>query len=168
MDEVAQNRAQQAALYGAPLNEVLGHCAASLGVTQSALAGLLGISAPMVSQLINGHRIKIANPAAAQRLRQLSELVAEVDAGRLRADEVAGLMQATGPSPLTMTQTRQRTVAVEVQELFRGAASAADYLDAAKKLRGEHPEIAELLLVYGTERADRAEALTQRLQRPRG
>ena len=67
MSDVAEVRSKQGELYGAPLNEVLQRCSAALELNQSQMAKLLGISAPMLSQLINGHRIKLANPAAGTR-----------------------------------------------------------------------------------------------------
>lgn len=168
MDDVTANRAQQADIYGAPLGDILGHCAAVLGLRQQGLAGLLGLSAPMLSQLMTGHRIKIANPTAAERLRLLVDLVGQVDAGELTPEAVVERMQGTVvASPLTATSTRgdRDPLSDEVQAIFRATASAGDYLAAAQLLEASHPDIAELLRVYGTERADRARDHTQRLRR---
>ncbi|GAB2475744.1 DNA-binding protein [Luteococcus sediminum] len=164
MDETEHTRAQQAELYGAPLADILGHCAAVLGLNQGGIASLLGISAPMVSQLINGHRIKIANPTAAARLRQVEEAVAEVEAGRLTVEQALTQLRSQPAAALTGTLTRSRSLGAEVQELFRAAAPATDYLAAAERLAEDLPAVAELLRVYGAERTDRAEALTQRLR----
>lgn len=163
VDDVSANRAQQAALYGAPLGEVIGHCAGVLGLRQQEVAALLGLSAPMVSQLMSARRIKIANPVAAERLRTMVELVAQVDDGLLDADEVLARMHQPA-APLTST-TRAAQTSDEVQALFRATASAADYLQAAQRLDEDFPGIATLLRIYGTERADRAQEYTLRLQR---
>lgn len=167
VDDVSANRAQQAALYGAPLGEVIGHCAGVLGLRQQEVAALLGLSAPMVSQLMSARRIKIANPVAAERLRTMVELVAQVDDGLLDADEVLARMhQPAAPlTSTTRTSARAAQTSDEVQALFRTTASAADYLQAAQRLDDDFPGIATLLRIYGTERADRAQEHTLRLQR---
>ena len=46
------------------LGDVLDRCRAVLGLNQSRLAALLGISAPMLSQVMSAQRIKIGNPNA--------------------------------------------------------------------------------------------------------
>ncbi|WP_394277219.1 DNA-binding protein [Luteococcus sp.] len=165
MDDVSANRAQQAALYGAPLGEVIGHCAGVLGLRQQEVAALLGLSAPMVSQLMSARRIKIANPVAAERLRMMVELVAQVDDGLLDVEEaMARMNEPTAPlTSTTRTGTRAAQTSDEVQALFRATASAADYLEAARRLDDDFPGIATLLRVYGTERADRAQEHTLHL-----
>ena len=65
---------QQRALYGASLAQLTGDVMASFGLSQAALARILGLSAPMLSQLISGHRVKIGNPAAVHRLQALVAL----------------------------------------------------------------------------------------------
>ncbi|GAB2475807.1 DNA-binding protein [Luteococcus sediminum] len=165
MDDVSANRAQQAALYGAPLGEVIGHCAGVLGLRQQEVAALLGLSAPMVSQLMSARRIKIANPVAAERLRMMVELVAQVDDGLLDVEEaMARMNEPTAPlTSTTRTGTRAAQTSDEVQALFRATAPAADYLEAARRLDDDFPGIATLLRVYGTERADRAQEHTLHL-----
>ncbi|MDE9367038.1 DNA-binding protein [Luteipulveratus sp. YIM 133132] len=73
--EIARNQAQQARLYGEPLGPLLRRLTASLGITQARLAELLGLSAPMLSQLASARRVKIGNPAVVVRLRGLIDLV---------------------------------------------------------------------------------------------
>ncbi len=157
------NRAEQARIYGAPLSEILGHCAAVLDVSRASLAGLLGISAPMLSQLMNARRIKIANPAAAERLRGLVDITARVDAGELSAVRARELLEASAEShvPLTQATARHtRPVSASIQEVFRGVASAGDYLRAAERLEPDYPAVAELLRVFGAEKADIAARYT--------
>lgn len=157
-------RARQAALYGAPLSQVLGRCGAALGLNQAGLAHLLGISAPMLSQLINARRIKIANPVAAARLTRMVSLVAEVEEGRLPAGVAIAQLEADSSVELpvtTLTAHLPRTIASQVQELFRATANAQDYLRAAELVRPVSPEIAELLQVFGAGRLDAAENLAR-------
>lgn len=67
---------QQRALYGAPLGELVGQVRDRLGLTQTQVAEVLGLSAPMLSQLVSGHRVKIGNPAVVHRLQALLVLAA--------------------------------------------------------------------------------------------
>ena len=57
------NLAQQRMLYGEPLADTTARVMTALGLTQAKLAQVLQISAPMLSQLISAHRVKIGNPA---------------------------------------------------------------------------------------------------------
>lgn len=90
--DVARTLEQQRDWYGAPLGEVFEGLCGSLGVSQAALARLLGLSPAMVSQLRNGQRAKIANPAAAHRLSRLIDLVGLVDTGAMTPQQA--LLQA--------------------------------------------------------------------------
>lgn len=167
--DVAQIRARQVALYGEPLQAVLGRCAQSLFLTQARMSELLGISAPMLSQLINGHRIKIGNPAAAQRLQWMVQIAQQVDEGTLSIGEAMDQLKENAESPaafraLPTVARRERHVAIEIQELCRLTACASDFLEAAAQLRKTYPEIAEFLTVFGTERADRAVEYANKLR----
>ncbi len=154
--DLQQNREAQRRLYGAPLGELLGGHAARLGLTQARLAALLGVSPPMLSQLMNARRIKIGNPAAAHRLQVLHELAPEVESGAMTLDELVAAVESTHGEDVLTTRTSARTSTRErvglLQEVFREAASASEHLDAAALLQDEHPRIAELLRVYGAER----------------
>jgi predicted transcriptional regulator len=157
----AQRRAQaeQLRLYGAPLGDLLRDVAAVLGLSQGGLATVLGISAPMVSQLASGHRTKIGNPAAVARLQRLVELTAEVRDGALQPQEALARLgeETEGPVLTRSTRISPRRGAESVQRLFRAVAPAADYLAAAELLRDRYPEVAELVRVYGAGRLDAAE-----------
>jgi transcriptional regulator with XRE-family HTH domain len=158
--EIERNRAEQTRLYGEPLQSLLGRYCTVLELTQSRLAGLLSISAPMLSQLINGHRVKLANPNSGQRLQALHEAVADVQQGRL--DPAAAVEALTGEprSDIFTARTRvePRAVVRQLQDLFRQTASADEFAAAAAMVAGSHPEIAELLTAYGVARTDAAVA----------
>ena len=64
-------RELQRGWYGEPLGELFRRLIADLGLNQSRLAAVLGLSAPMLSQLMSGQRAKIGNPDVAQRLQAL-------------------------------------------------------------------------------------------------
>lgn len=102
----------------APLSDVFKRCGQALGLNQSELARLLGISAPMLSQLINPRRIKIANPVAAARLTRMVSLADEVRTGLLTAADAIG-READGVSEIpvaTLIRSLPRTTASQVQE----------------------------------------------------
>jgi transcriptional regulator with XRE-family HTH domain len=62
---------RQTERYGAPLADPVRHITKTLGISQARLARVLGISAPMLSQLMSGQRISLADPTALTRLRAL-------------------------------------------------------------------------------------------------
>ncbi|ADD41490.1 DNA-binding protein [Stackebrandtia nassauensis] len=156
---VERNRRQQTELYGQPLGDLLGGIARQLGLNQARLAGVLGLSAPMLSQLMSGQRAKIGNPEAAQRLQALIDLSGEVAAARLSPDQVparlaeigaqAGALSTTGNTGM---RPNAATAARTVQNLLRAIAGAQEVLSAAATLEREHPELAEFLRVYGAGR----------------
>lgn len=163
MADVDASRTAQREIYGEPLGTVVDRCRGTLGLTQGRVAALLGISAPMLSQLVSGQRIKIGNPSAVARLRVMVEATDAVAAGRLPvADAIARIEAAGGPGELltgaTTRRASARETAEQVQSLFRRVASAPDYLAAADRVEAGHPEIAELLRVYGAGRTDDAVA----------
>jgi transcriptional regulator with XRE-family HTH domain len=100
MDQTALNLQQQTELYGEPLGELVRRVLAPLGLTQGALAQVIGLSAPMLSQLMSAQRVKIGNPAVLSRLHALDELahlavIGEVDPNDL-PDEIDRIRGVTG------------------------------------------------------------------------
>ncbi|HET6987104.1 MAG TPA: DNA-binding protein [Kribbella sp.] len=88
MDQTAHNLQQQIELYGETLGDVVRRVAPPLGLTQSALAQVIGLSAPMLSQLMSAQRVKIGNPAVVSRLRAVSELADLAVAGGINPDDI--------------------------------------------------------------------------------
>lgn len=151
-------REAQAEIYGEPLGDILARCGRVLGLNQAQLAAVLGISAPMLSQLVNGRRVKIGNPVAAQRLQVMHDAVETIERGDLTVEEALGRIAQVhgGGEILTTRRSTRDDVVGEVQDLFRRVASASDHLAAAELLAGTYPEIAEMLRVYGAGRTDEA------------
>jgi transcriptional regulator with XRE-family HTH domain len=162
--EVERNRRAQTEVYGEPLNVLLGRCGTALGLNQAQLAGLLGVSAPMLSQLINGHRAKLGNPAAGGRLQRMRDLLIDLEAGRIGVAEALDQLERNRTVDVfTMTtRTDADDTARAVQELFRATAAASEFLQAAEALTPTHPQIAELLRVYGASRTAEAVAHLRR------
>ena len=153
-----RSRQEQTRLYGAPLGDLVGELGETLGVSQARIAKLVGISAPMLSQLASGHRVKIGNPTAVVRLQHLLGGARDVAAGRENAaDVVAGLEGERADQILTRSsQVSSRRGAAEIQHLLRAVASAEELLAAAALLADEHPGLAEVVRVYGAGRNDEA------------
>lgn len=187
-DAVARNRALQTEWYGEPLGDRVRPLLGRLGLSQSGLAGVLGLSAPMLSQLMSGQRAKISNPAVLHRLMAVEDLVADPGFGalpaadvRARLEEIRGETAAT-TSGLRMAESGRAAPAGRageapkgedgtggagrpageparlVQALLREVASAAEIDAAADLIAGRFPELAEVLRVYGTGRTSEAEA----------
>lgn len=174
MDPVSRNRAHQTEWYGRPLGELLGALLARLGITQAGLAETLGLSAPMLSQLMSGQRAKISNPAVLARLLAVQALVDDPGFDRMPPDAVrARLTAIRAEAPTTARnlrlpepppQANGDTVGA-VQALLRAVASAAEVETAATRLDPDLPELAELLRAYGTGRTDAARAHYRRVMR---
>ncbi len=162
MADVEANRAAQRELYGEPLGDVLGRCRAVLQLNQSRLAALLGISAPMLSQVMSAQRIKIGNPNAVRRLQVMVECVAGVEAGGLTIEQALAEVADAGASGEALTGTARRTspreTAAAVQAVFRSVASATDHLAAADAVAQQFPAVADLLRTYGAGSLDEAAA----------
>lgn len=166
-DPAARARELQRGWYGEPLGELFRRLITELGLNQSRLAGVLGLSAPMLSQLMSGQRAKIGNPVVTQRLQALTALAARVADGEVGDEEARARMEeirlGTG-SPVLVTTSQPtvvpsgRRVVREIQSLLRTLASAEEAVAAADLLAPSHPGLAEFLRVYGAGRTDEAVA----------
>jgi transcriptional regulator with XRE-family HTH domain len=129
LDAVRRNRELQRRFYGEPLGDRLRRLLGALDVSQVVLAEALGVSSPMLSQLMSGRRAKIGSPAVLGRLVLLERRVVAGGAGRGEA-AVARLLaevraaQPPAPAPAPDPYDVLRTVAGP-DELAR----AADTLD---------------------------------------
>ena len=153
-----RNQAVQSELYGAPLGELLDDLTAAFGVSRGTLAQTLGLSAPMLSQLASGHRVKIGNPSAVHRLQRMVAALPDIHAGRLDPGEAMRSIEAESPGQV-LTRTSElvrRRGAADVAQVLRSAASADELAQAAALLDERFPELAEVLRVYGTGRAEQA------------
>src|SRR4029079_1155631 len=84
-EATARARELQRNWYGEPLGALFRKLIDDLGLNQARLAGVLGLSAPMLSQRMSGQRAKIGNPAVVQRVQLLQELAAQVADGSVSA-----------------------------------------------------------------------------------
>ncbi len=70
---MANNRARQRELYGAPLGDRVRRLTGLLGISQARLARVLGLSPAMLSQLVSARRVKIGDPTVLARLLLLDQ-----------------------------------------------------------------------------------------------
>jgi transcriptional regulator with XRE-family HTH domain len=168
-DVVIRNRARQIEWYGEPLHDRFRRLLDRLRLPQSALADVIGLSAPMLSQLMSGQRAKISNPTVVSRLMAVEAMVAEPGFATLSAEEVRERLdqvrsQNTTPSYLSvpaaqrLPATRSADPVAGIQALLRGLASAAEIEDAARLIEAHHPDLATMLRVYGNGRTADARA----------
>lgn len=150
-DVVSRNRQQQADWYGEALGDTVQRLTAVLGLTQGQLASVVGLSAPMLSQLASGQRAKIANPSVLARFQALAELAASPGLQERRADEVAREVERVRSLDANAftTGTRPVEAAAGVGRVLREAASPAEIARAAALLDAEHPGLARVLRVHG-------------------
>ncbi|QIM21506.1 DNA-binding protein [Phycicoccus sp. HDW14] len=108
---------QQRSLYGAPLADLVSEATRALGLTQGRLAEVLGLSAPMLSQLLSGQRVKIGNPAAVHRLQAVLALARQ--ASGLSADAVAHRLAEIRAEQATLTSDPASDAAAAARALGR-------------------------------------------------
>ena len=92
-EATARARELQRSWYGEPLGALFRRLIDDLGLNQARLAAVLGLSAPMLSQLMSGQRAKIGNPAVVQRVQALQELAGQVADGSVSAAEATDRME---------------------------------------------------------------------------
>ncbi|MBO2458847.1 helix-turn-helix domain-containing protein [Actinomadura violacea] len=102
-ETVVRNRVLQTEWYGEPLGDRVRRLLARLDLSQSALAGVLGLSAPMLSQLMSAQRAKISNPAVLHRLLAAEELAADPGFRSMPAAEVKERLAAIGAETAATT-----------------------------------------------------------------
>lgn len=171
MDEqltVARNLALQREWYGESLGDRVRRLVVAFDCSQAQLADVLGLSAPMLSQLMSGRRAKIGNPAVLARMVMLERrvLTPEVASGDPAAIRVA-LEQVRDSRPTVSRPTGSRSASnwsisssstgsgeilpVEEHgdelliEALRAVAPPAELAAAARLLAEQAPRLARVL-----------------------
>jgi transcriptional regulator with XRE-family HTH domain len=175
-EAAARNRALQVQWYGESLGERFRRLLTRLDLSQAQLAEILGLSPPMLSQLMSGHRAKLSNPAVLSRLLLVEGLVADPSFDTLGAAERQARLQEIRAGSFTFgvstpggpevrgaprrpaSGPRGTDVVASIQALLRATASAAEIDAAAALLDRDFPDLAAVLRVYGNGRTADARA----------
>lgn len=146
---VQRNLALQREWYGEPLGDRVRRLVVAFDVSQANLADVLGISAPMLSQVMSGRRAKIGNPQVLARLIMLERtvLTPDVAAGKPEAlqralDDVRASNPMVTRDSLPVDSGRNDRMALAA---LRRVAQADDLTEAANLLNGKFPQLAALL-----------------------
>lgn len=146
---VQRNLALQRQWYGEPLGDRVRRLVVAFRISQAQLAEVLGISAPMLSQVMSGRRAKIGNPQVLARLVMLERkvLVPGVAAGESEAirqalEDVQGSQPSVGRDLPVKSATNGEEVAWPV---LRSTAKPTELEAAASLLEGRYPRLAGLL-----------------------
>ena len=161
MNDVERTVAAQVEVYGEPLAEIFARLTRGLGLSQAGLARVLGMSAPMLSQLGSGHRAKIGNPAVQRRLEETQLLLDQVTDGTVAGDRIPERLDQIRESTGAWTTTRHdlprgAADADSVSAALRQVAAPGELAAAAEVLDREHPGLAALLrAAAGTDQPQR-------------
>ncbi|MDV6012144.1 helix-turn-helix transcriptional regulator [Haloechinothrix sp. LS1_15] len=152
MEEISaiqKNIELQRQWYGEPLGDRVRRLIVAFDVSQAYLAEVLGISAPMLSQVMSGRRAKIGNPAVLARLIMLERKVltpgvaAGVREAMIRAmDEVRDSTPSVGRDDLPVHRGIEESTLLAV---LRDIADGEDLVAASERLGGDFPVVADLL-----------------------
>lgn len=144
---VQRNVAQQREFYGEPLGDRVRRLVVAFDVSQAQLAEVLGLSPPMLSQLMSGRRGKIGNPAVLARMLMLERRVLTPG---VASGDPAAIRQALEEVRDSRPTVGRETVPVEehgddaLLPGLRKIASPHDLVAAASALDEQFPELAEL------------------------
>jgi transcriptional regulator with XRE-family HTH domain len=146
---VQRNIALQREWYGEPLGDRVRRLVVAFDVSQAYLSEVLGISAPMLSQVMSGRRAKIGNPVVLARMIMLERkcLIPEVAAGRKEAllaalEDVKDARPSVGRDNFPVAAVADDRQALAA---LREVAEDEDLTEAAKRLDDDFPAIADLL-----------------------
>ncbi len=143
---VQRNIALQREWYGEPLGDRVRRLVVAFDVSQAFLAEVLGISAPMLSQVMSGRRAKIGNPVVLARMIMLERkiLVPDVAAGNREAMQAA-LEDVRDSRPTVGRDNIPLGSDDAVLAAIRDVAEDEDLNEAAKRLDDDFPALADLL-----------------------
>lgn len=146
---VQRNIELQREWYGEPLGDRVRRLVVAFDVSQAYLAEVLGISAPMLSQVMSGRRAKIGNPVVLARMLMLERkvLTPEIASGNVRALQVA-LEDVRDSRPTVGTETVPVGGGSSYQVVLaalREIAEEDNLVRAATVLDDEFPAIADVL-----------------------
>lgn len=146
---VQRNLALQREWYGEPLGDRVRRLVVAFSVSQAALAEVLGISAPMLSQVMSGRRAKIGNPSVLARMIMLERKVLTPDVASGAPEALQRALEDVRVSKPTVSRDSLPLNGLnEEAALFRGLLRVADGRElsqAADVLGEDFPALSELL-----------------------
>ncbi|OLT38563.1 transcriptional regulator [Saccharomonospora sp. CUA-673] len=146
---VQRNIALQREWYGEPLGDRVRRLVVAFDVSQAYLAEVLGISAPMLSQVMSGRRAKIGNPVVLARLIMLERKVLTPDvAGGSKEAIEAALEDVKAARPTVSRDNVPLASGPDDQDVLTALREATDgenLMAAAERLDDDFPATADLL-----------------------
>ncbi|QGK72355.1 XRE family transcriptional regulator [Allosaccharopolyspora coralli] len=146
---VQRNLELQRQWYGEPLGDRVRRLVVAFRISQAQLSEVLGISAPMLSQVMSGRRAKIGNPSVLARLVMLERKVlipgvaaGENDAIHQALEDVRYSKPSVGRDTLPVIHANGEETAWPV---LREVARPSELEAAASLIDGKYPGLAELL-----------------------
>lgn len=139
---VRGNLSRQRELYGEVIGDRVRRLVVAYDVSQTQLAAVVGISPAMLSQVVNGRRQKIANPAVLARMTLLERRVAAGDDPARRAVVLGEVRATSTPDAVGQAGAVDRAVVVAA---LRAELAGADVRACAEAVRALSPELAGLL-----------------------
>ncbi|HEU5265260.1 MAG TPA: hypothetical protein VFU35_01120 [Jatrophihabitans sp.] len=144
---------QQIAIYGQPLATRFAQLTAAYRIPQARLAQVIGLSAPMLSQLASGQRVKISNPGVYARLLRLEELAQSPEVRSGDPVQLRAALEQVAASHPQLTTDRVRTGREAALDYLTRIATAEELTNAGTVVLA--PALAALL----RESAERARAV---------
>jgi transcriptional regulator with XRE-family HTH domain len=145
---VARNVALQREWYGEPLGDRVRRLVVAFDVSQAQLADVLGLSPPMLSQLMSGRRAKIGNPAVLARMVMLERRVLTPDVASGDPAAIRAALEEVRESRPTLSRDTMRIEEHGDEVLVPGlrkVAGPAELAAAADLLQEGFPLLAGLL-----------------------
>lgn len=146
---VQRNLALQRQWYGEPLGDRVRRLVVAFRLSQTQLSEVLGISAPMLSQVMSGRRAKIGNPSVLARLVMLERkvLIPGIAAGEAEAidaalEDVRNSHPAVGRDDLPV---RQPDGEEAIWPVLREVARPGELEGAASLIDEHYPGLAGVL-----------------------
>jgi transcriptional regulator with XRE-family HTH domain len=167
---VQRNLALQREWYGEPLGDRVRRLVRAFNISQAYLADVLGISAPMLSQVMSGRRAKIGNPSVLARLIMLERkvFIPDVAAGdpeamKLAMEDVKESRPTVGRDVLRVDASSDANAAVDA---LRNILSSDDLQAAAELVDEEFPELGDLLRRAGEQPTEDRQVAVERRPAP--
>ncbi|MEU5693950.1 helix-turn-helix transcriptional regulator [Actinosynnema sp. NPDC020468] len=147
---VQRNLALQREWYGEPLGDRVRRLVVAFNVSQAQLADVLGISAPMLSQVMSGRRAKIGNPSVLARMIMLERKVLTPDVSTGAPEALQRALDEVRESKPTVSRDSLPLTGSEDDEasalaFLRRVADRRELSQAADVLGEDFPTLSDLL-----------------------